>query len=73
MRNEMLKRIHVLCAVLGAISPLASAAEAPGLAAARADVQKTLDRVNALLKKNAAHQPGACGSNNVYIMPRSRQ
>jgi hypothetical protein len=61
MRNEMLKWIHVLCAVfvLGAISPLASAAEAPGLAAARADVQKTLDGVNALLKKNAAHQPGA--------------
>jgi len=58
MRNEMLKRIHVLCAVLvlGAISPLASAAEAPGLAAARVGVQKTLDRVNALLKKNAPVQ-----------------
>ena len=55
---EMLKSIQILCAVLvlGTMSPLASAADAPGLAAARAGVQKTIDRVNALLKKNASAQ-----------------
>lgn len=58
MRDEMLKQIQGLCVVLalGGISPLACATEAPGLSAARAEVQNTLDRVNALLKKNAPVQ-----------------
>jgi ketosteroid isomerase-like protein len=57
---ELLKPISIgmmsAVIVLGTMSPLAYAADAPGEAAARAGVQKTLDRVNALLKKNASAQ-----------------
>ena len=42
--------------VLGTTSPLGYAADAPGVAAARAGVQKTIDRVNALLRKNSSAQ-----------------
>ena len=60
MRIELLKPISIkmVCAVLvlGTMNPLASAAGAPGLTVARAGVQETLDRVNALLKKNASAQ-----------------
>jgi hypothetical protein len=58
MRTKLLKPmlIQILCAVvvLGTGSPLASAADSPGVAAARVGVQKTIDRVNALLKNNAS-------------------
>jgi hypothetical protein len=58
MRTKLLKPMLIqslrAVVVLGTVSPLASAADSPGVATARAGVQKTIDRVNALLKNNAS-------------------
>jgi ketosteroid isomerase-like protein len=60
MSIEMLKPISIqmlsAVLVLGMMTPVVHAADAPGIAPARAGVQKTIDRVNALLKKNASAQ-----------------